>query len=66
MSICLEFVMKTILATLTLAAALAGCAGFGNTDDPPVARDAGFMEHPGTTFDHNMPGDPPMQAGPHD
>jgi hypothetical protein len=58
--------MKTIVATLTLAAALAGCASFGNTDDPPVARDAGFMEHPGTSFDQSAPGVPPMQAGPHD
>jgi hypothetical protein len=24
------------------------------------------MEHPCTTFDPNMPGNPPMQAGPHD
>jgi hypothetical protein len=61
-----SFLMKTIVATLTLAAALAGCASFGNTDDPPVARDAGFMEHPGTGFDQSAPGDPPMQAGPAD
>lgn len=58
--------MKTLVATLTLAAALAGCAGFGNTQDPPVARDAGLMEHPGTSFDNTAPGDPPLQAGPAD
>jgi hypothetical protein len=58
--------MKTLVATLTLAAALAGCAGFGNTQDPPVARDAGFMQHPGTSFDSSAPGDPPLQAGPAD
>ena len=58
--------MKTAVATLVLAAALAGCAGFGNTQDPPVARDAGFMEHPGTAYDHDLPGAPPLQAGPAD
>ena len=58
--------MKTVVTTLVLAAALAGCAGFGNTQDPPVARDTGFMEHPGTAYEPSLPGEPPMQAGPAD
>ena len=38
--------MKTLVATLTLAAALAGCSTFG-THHPIVARDNGFQPHPG-------------------
>lgn len=58
--------MKTLITTLVLAAALAGCAGTGSYQDPSVARDAGFMEHPGTAYAPDLPGSPPLQAGPVD
>jgi outer membrane protein assembly factor BamE (lipoprotein component of BamABCDE complex) len=60
----MEFVMKTLVATLALAAALAGCSTFG-THDPIVARD-GFQEHPGTAYQMEAPGNPPLQVGPAD
>ena len=55
--------MKTLVATLTLAAALAGCSTFG-THDPIVARDTGFQEHPGMAYQMEAPGHPPLQVGP--
>ena len=58
--------MKSLVATLVLAGALAGCASFGNTDNPPVAKDASFMDHPGTTFENTAPGHPPLLGGPSD
>jgi hypothetical protein len=57
--------MKTLVATLTLAAALAGCSSFG-TRDPIVARDTGFQPHPGQEYQMDAPGQPPLQAGPTD
>ena len=58
--------MKTFVSTLVLAVALAGCASFGNTENPPVARDAGMMERPGVTHVAEAPGQPPLESGPSD
>ena len=57
--------MKTLFATLALAATLAGCSTFG-THDPIVARDTGFQEHAGMAHQMEAPGHPPLQAGPTD
>jgi hypothetical protein len=57
--------MKTLVTTLALAAALAGCSSF-RTHDPIVARDTGFQEHPGMAYQQEAPGMPPLQAGPSD